>query len=703
MVVVTADQELRRRCHGAAARGPGGPELRLVNPDRFLEELERCAMEGWEGVRGGVARDGVGGCEEEEEQESPPPPQGTGIAGEIEALLEEEIRLWTAAVRAELELRRRPGSAKKRRRLSRELAGLKGRLAGLGGGRSTIDRITSVDPASAGMDRETQDRLLGGWESRRGSGGRSPRREGTGDRMLLAEIFRRRLEKMEEEEEVGASLPDDDGSRGVRSTPSAGTAGAAAEASGQLECKGPAEAPPPPLRIVAISDTHGLEDHLTAEGAPAPWYLTDGNGGGDGSGGDGGGEVRPAQLPTGDVLIHLGDYSVDGPRKGKEEARARFDRWLAEQPHPTKIVLRGNHDPYLAEFPSSRAVYVKKPTTLAVGGWNLSLVPYMRHGNHPLPGGDVLATHVPPRAILDRCLSGELAGSSYLRAAASRQKGGPPLLWLCGHIHEGRGAKGVRLGGAGERETVVINTSNANPGLASSIAHGPVVLDLAGEGLASSIPRSTVQPESSWDAGYPYGNPEIPEGVGKLLVAIDLGLRMGVSVYTDEGKLLRYEQMKFGDADELRAHAPILLESLEDFADSIEEGEKAWSITHVAIEGGDVALLDVWRSSIKPDPAKADLRGGRGATLITVRPEEWRANMLTVKEKKSGRDAKAAARLIARQVVDDFGVMEKHQGKFKTDSAEAVTLGYYLARRMGWISRGTVVRRSTNGSIIVPR
>ena len=69
VVVVTADQELRRRCHGAAARGPGGPELRLVNPDRFLEELERCAMEGWEGVRGGVARDGVGGCEEGEEQE----------------------------------------------------------------------------------------------------------------------------------------------------------------------------------------------------------------------------------------------------------------------------------------------------------------------------------------------------------------------------------------------------------------------------------------------------------------------------------------------------------------------------------------------------------------------------------------------------------------------------------------------------------
>ena len=109
--------------------------------------------------------------------------------------------------------------------------------------------------------------------------------------------------------------------------------------------------------------------------------------------------MRPAQLPTGDVLIHLGDFSVDGPRKGKEEARARFDRWLAEQPHPTKIVLRGNHDPYLAEFPSSGAVYVQKPTTLAVGGWNLSLVPYLRHGNHPLPGGDVLATHGMRRCI----------------------------------------------------------------------------------------------------------------------------------------------------------------------------------------------------------------------------------------------------------------------------------------------------------------
>ena len=198
------------------------------------------------------------------------------------------------------------------------------------------------------MDRETQDRLLGGWESRRGSGGRSPRREGTGDRVLLAEIFRRRLEKMEEEEEeVGASLPDNDGSRRVRSTPSAGTAGAAAEASGQLECKGPAEAPPPPLRIVAISDTHGLEDHLTAEGAPAPWYLTDGDGGGDGSGGDGGYadfdiivdtpgtytlEIRYAALDSRSIGVKLDDQMIADNILGKVTGSWFPDRqtWVAE-------------------------------------------------------------------------------------------------------------------------------------------------------------------------------------------------------------------------------------------------------------------------------------------------------------------------------------------------------------------------------------
>ena len=54
---------------------------------------------------------------------------------------------------------------------------------------------------------------------------------------------------------------------------------------------------------------------------------------------------------------------------------------------------------------------------------------------------------------------------------------GPPYLWLCGHIHEGRGAESVSFG-VSPRETLVINAANANSGRATHIASGPIVVDI---------------------------------------------------------------------------------------------------------------------------------------------------------------------------------------------------------------------------------
>jgi hypothetical protein len=90
-------------------------------------------------------------------------------------------------------------------------------------------------------------------------------------------------------------------------------------------------------------------------------------------------------------------------------------------------------------------------------------------------------------------------------------------------------------------------------------------------------------------------------------------------------------------------------------------------------------------------------------SILRVSPEEWRSDLLLSKEKSSGVNAKASARLIARQIVGDFGMMEQHSGKFKTDVAEAVVMGLYVARKLGWITREPAVRRYTNGVIIVPK
>lgn len=58
---------------------------------------------------------------------------------------------------------------------------------------------------------------------------------------------------------------------------------------------------------------------------------------------------------------------------------------------------------------------------------------------------------------------------------------GPPYLWLCGHIHEGRGAEKHAFG-LSPRETLVVNGANANEGRATHIEAGPIVLDIDTEG-----------------------------------------------------------------------------------------------------------------------------------------------------------------------------------------------------------------------------
>ena len=65
---------------------------------------------------------------------------------------------------------------------------------------------------------------------------------------------------------------------------------------------------PKKLRIVCISDTHGMH--------------------------------RMLLVPPGDVLIHAGDITM----RGEEDKIKDFDAWLGELPHKHKIVICGNHD-----------------------------------------------------------------------------------------------------------------------------------------------------------------------------------------------------------------------------------------------------------------------------------------------------------------------------------------------------------------------
>ena len=192
----------------------------------------------------------------------------------------------------------------------------------------------------------------------------------------------------------------------------------------QLQRKQRQDVPSRLLRIVTISDTHGYEHELFA-------HTTQGE--------------TPYLLPSADVLLHCGDFSKSGSRKVKMQAKARLDAFLAAQTHiSTKIVIRGNHDPHTSArvlFPRSKAMYVTRPTTMTLQhNITLELRPFSRRGTIPLlPSCDILASHEPPVGILDLTYQRTSAGSTTLRQAVESSKD-KPSLWLCGHIHEGRGS-----------------------------------------------------------------------------------------------------------------------------------------------------------------------------------------------------------------------------------------------------------------------
>src|SRR5579863_7984216 len=65
-----------------------------------------------------------------------------------------------------------------------------------------------------------------------------------------------------------------------------------------------------PMRLVVMSDTHGLHDKI-------------------------------GSLPAGDVLVHAGDFMNSGLHP---EKILSFNRWLAKQPIALRVVCGGNHD-----------------------------------------------------------------------------------------------------------------------------------------------------------------------------------------------------------------------------------------------------------------------------------------------------------------------------------------------------------------------
>lgn len=176
------------------------------------------------------------------------------------------------------------------------------------------------------------------------------------------------------------------------------------------------------MRLVLISDTHGLHGTL--------------------------------DVPDGDVLIHAGDFTLNGT----VEEVVEFNHFLEGLPHGEKIVIAGNHDFCLQEDRRAAEKYLKGATYLedsactvdGVKFWGSPWQPWfmdmafnlndsndlLQKWSHIPHDTDVLITHTPPGQILDLTSLGERVGCRELAKQVALVE---PRLHVFGHIHEAYG------------------------------------------------------------------------------------------------------------------------------------------------------------------------------------------------------------------------------------------------------------------------
>ncbi len=180
-----------------------------------------------------------------------------------------------------------------------------------------------------------------------------------------------------------------------------------------------------PIRIVAISDTHGKHDQI--------------------------------KLPAGDILIHAGDMTMSGTAAQVKS----FGEWFSAQTQfKHRVAICGNHDfafenPWLmaqAQKSLGDVIYLEsnEATVMGLRIWGSPVSPFFHdwawnryRGEQiaaewaKIPEGiDILVTHGPPMGILDKTSRGELVGCQDLLDRIQTIR---PRLHIFGHIHEAYG------------------------------------------------------------------------------------------------------------------------------------------------------------------------------------------------------------------------------------------------------------------------
>ena len=147
----------------------------------------------------------------------------------------------------------------------------------------------------------------------------------------------------------------------------------------------------------------------------------------------------------------------------------------------------------------------------------------------------------------------------------------------------------------------------------------------------------------------------------EVLLAVDLGLRTGLAVYGNDGRVLWYRSHHFAGTSQLRRGCQRILDELE-------------STTWLVAEG-DRRLFEIWDREARRRHIRTKLVGA----------ETWRRKILLDREQRTSAKAKGAAYKLAHRVIEWSAI--RRPTSLRHDTAEAISIGLWAVLDLGWLDR----------------
>ena len=143
------------------------------------------------------------------------------------------------------------------------------------------------------------------------------------------------------------------------------------------------------------------------------------------------------------------------------------------------------------------------------------------------------------------------------------------------------------------------------------------------------------------------------------LLSVDLGIRTGLALYRQDGRLCWYRSKNYGSAARLKRDIHNLLDSISD-------------LLLMVLEGGGTLVTPWEREAVR-----------RNVPVKLVQAEQWRKRFLYPREQLTGLKAKQYADGIARKIIMWSGL--PRPTSLRHDAAEAVLTGMWAVMDAGWL------------------